>query len=151
MSLSLRIIRKKNIRKTWVWANDKNVILNSIIRKKKVTINEHTKWIKRYFSTKKNQIYIAHESKKMIGMIRIDKHKKDFIISYMIDKNYRNQGYGYEIIKKLIEKKRKFNKRIKFKALVLKKNKSSIKIFKKLQFKMKLKKTDPNIAILTLN
>ena len=151
MSLSLRIIKKKNIRKTWVWANDKNVILNSLIRKNKITIKEHTKWIKKYFKSKKNQIYIAHKSKKMIGMIRIDKYKKYFIISYMIDKNYRNQGHGYEMIKKLIGRKRKFNKKIKFKALVLKKNKSSIKIFKELQFKMKSKKSDPNIAILTLN
>ena len=58
MSLSLRIIKKKNIRKTWVWANDKNVILNSLIRKNKITIKEHTKWIKKYFKSKKKNVKI---------------------------------------------------------------------------------------------
>jgi len=53
------------------------------------------------------------------------------IIDYSVVKDHRNKGYGYILLKDCIKK----NQNLKLlKALVHKRNKPSIKIFKKLNF-----------------
>jgi len=132
--MQLRKTKYSDLKTLLGWANDRLVIKNSISRNSKVNIKEHSIWLKRNLISRKNNIYIASKKSKLIGMIRTNRFKKYYLISYSIDKKYRNKGYGLKIVDKITQKLFKINKKIYFKAIVKKENKNSQKIFKKLNF-----------------
>ena len=134
--------------KTFEWANEKEVITNSIERSKKVTIKEHSKWFKKYIMSTSSTILIGSFNNEKIGLVRIDLKKKEFFISYLIDKKKRNKGFGYQMLNKIIKQNKK-KKKI-FKARVKQNNLASNSIFIKLGFKKKYTNQNKNIFLYRL-
>jgi RimJ/RimL family protein N-acetyltransferase len=135
MPLKIRKARISDLSKTFEWANEKEVIKNSFDRSKKVSVNEHKIWFKKYIISKFNSLFIVSLKSEKIGLVRIDYKKKEFFLSYLVDKKKRNQGFGYQMLIKIIKKYK--NKKKIFKARVKRDNLASNSIFIKLGFKIK--------------
>jgi len=148
MPLTIRKAKISDLLKTFEWANEKEVITNSIERSKKVTIKEHSKWFKKYIMSTSSTILIGSFNNEKIGLVRIDLKKKEFFISYLIDKKKRNKGFGYRMLNKVITK-HKYKKKI-FKARVKQNNLASNYIFIKLGFKKKYTNQNKNIFLYRL-
>ena len=145
------IIRKAKIGdllKTYEWANEKDVIRNSINRKKKVSFEEHTLWFNNYINSKSNNLFIGTLNNQKIGLVRIDLIKENYFLSYLIDKKKRNKGFGFKMLNKIIKKYKGTKKTIK--ALVKRNNIASNLIFKKLGFKKKYINYKKNLTIYEL-
>jgi len=78
-------------------------------------------------------LYIFKTKKVYIGQTRLNISNKIAKIDYSIDKDYRNRGLAFEMLKAVIKKNKL--KKLKYYAEVRKENKKSINIFKKLKFK----------------
>ena len=66
MSLTIRKAKIIDLKKTFEWANYKDVIKNSINRNSKVSLFEHSSWFNKYVTSNKNLLFIAiHEKKKL--------------------------------------------------------------------------------------
>ena len=142
MNLSLRKVTIKDLSILYKWANDKNVRANSINKKKK-SIDHHTKWLKKKLNSKNNFFYISQLNSIPVGVTRIEKKKNFGYLSYLVSKKFRKKGFGYIMLIKFINKIYKKFPRLKIKALVIKKNLASKKIFNKIGFK--IYKTDKKI------
>ena len=127
MPLTIRKAKINDLLKTFEWANEKEVITNSIVRSKKVTIKEHSTWFKKYITSVSSTIFIVCLNNEKIGLVRIDLKEKEFFISYLIDKKKRNRGFGYRMLDKIIKKYK--NKKKIFKARVKQDNLASNSIF----------------------
>ena len=114
------------------WYNLKSV-LRSSLKGKKFTFQEHNKWISKQL-TSDNILKIIYFSKNPIGVIRLEKKRVLYLISYMIVPKFRRKGFAFKAIKKIISELK--NKNIKkIVAIVKKDNTPSIKIFSKLKFR----------------
>ena len=133
--MKLRKAKYSDLKTLLFWANEKDVIKNSIYRSVKINIEDHKIWLKKNLASKKNNIYIASDKLKLVGMIKTDEYKRYYLISYSIQKSHRNKGYGLKIVNMIVNKLFKTDKKKYLKAIVNKKNEHSQKIFKKLNFK----------------
>ena len=151
MPLTIRKAKINDLLKTFEWANEKEVLKNSIVRSKKVTIKEHSTWFKKYIKSKKNSLYIATYNSKKIGMVRIDSVKNDFFVGITIDKNYRKKRLSVKIFNRAISRKKKKVKNLVLKARIKFNNFSSIKMIEKLGFKRQYKRQNKNIILFKLD
>jgi spore coat polysaccharide biosynthesis protein SpsF len=125
--------------------NEKSAREN-FFNKKNIKYNDHLKWYKKKLK-KKNAIFlvaITNNSEK-IGIVRYETEKIFTNISINISKKFRNLGYGSKIIKKsekFLKKKLIIISRIK------NKNKVSVKIFKKNNYK--IIKNDNNLTLMKI-
>ena len=143
MSLTIRKAKVIDLKKTLEWANDKEVIKNSLNRNHKVNPIEHFKWFNNYLKAKKNTILIGTINRKPVGMVRLDYTKMKICISYLIDNKSRKKGLGFEMLKSVVDNLKRKNKGYIINAEVKKLNIGSNKIFKKLGFiKYNLKKSN---------
>ena len=143
MSLTIRKAKVIDLKKTLEWANDKEVIKNSLNRNHKVNPIEHFKWFNNYLKAKKNMILIGTINRKPVGMVRLDYTKMKICISYLIDNKSRKKGLGFEMLKSVVDNLKRKNKGYIINAEVKKLNIGSNKIFKKLGFiKYNLKKSN---------
>ena len=143
MSLTIRKAKIIDLKKTFEWANDKEVVKNSLKRNIKVNYNEHLNWFNSYLKAKKKIMFIGTINRKPVGMVRLDYIKMKIFISYLIDTKNRKKGLGFGILKKVLEYIKRKNKGYIISAEVKKKNIGSNKIFKKLGFiKYNLKKNN---------
>jgi predicted acetyltransferase len=148
MPLTIRKANINDLLKTFEWANEKEVIKNSIERSKKIEINEHSTWFKKYITLKFSSLFIVSLRSEKIGLVRIDYKKKEFFLSYLVDRKKRNKGYGYQMLNKIIKKFK--NKKKVFKARVKRSNLASNSIFIKLGFKIKYTNQDKNTFLYRL-
>ncbi len=148
MPLTIRKANINDLLKTFEWANEKEVIKNSIERSKKIEINEHSTWFKKYITLKFSSLFIVSLRSEKIGLVRIDYKKKEFFLSYLVDRKKRNKGYGYQMLNKIIKKFK--NKKKVFKARVKISNLASNSIFIKLGFKIKYTNQDKNTFLYRL-
>ncbi len=133
MPINLVEAKEQHLLFAFKLANDKETIKNSILRKK-ITLEQHTIWFKRFLNSKNKIFKIIYLNKNPIGLIRLEKKYRNYYLSYSIDPRFRRRGYASLALLKFI-KKIKMNKKIKkIIALVKKKNTASIKIFNKLNF-----------------
>ncbi len=124
---------KNDVYAYYNWVNDKEVRINSF-NKKKIKFQDHKKWFYQQLKyPKKNLLYIFKTKKVYIGQTRLNISNKIAKIDYSIDKDYRNRGLAFEMLKAVIKKNKL--KKLKYYAEVRKENKKSINIFKKLKFK----------------
>ena len=148
MPLTIRKANINDLLKTFEWANEKEVIKNSIERSKKIEINEHSTWFKKYITLKFSSLFIVSLRSEKIGLVRIDCKKKEIFLSYLVDRKKRNKGYGYQMLNKIIKKFK--NKKKVFKARVKISNLASNSIFIKLGFKIKYTNQDKNTFLYRL-
>ena len=136
MEIQLKKIKFEDKKILFKWANLKSVRNNSL-NKTKISYTNHLDWIKKYLNNNfKNIGKIIYKKKTPIGLIRLDKKDKVFLISYLIAPKYRKKGYAYKALKLFIKSIKKTKK---IKAIVMNNNKASIRIFEKLNFKLMLK------------
>ncbi|MBD1161751.1 GNAT family N-acetyltransferase [Pelagibacterales bacterium SAG-MED15] len=133
---------KSNITKRYIsWLNDPKIIKYTTI-KKKTNLTQVKKYIDNCNKNKKVQLYRIFYKKIHVGNIRSQLLNKNtstigIIIGY---KKFQGRGIGTEALKKIIINLRK-NGTNKFIAYIHSKNLSSIKIFKKNNFKKTKKKS----------
>tara|TARA_B100001121_G_C18279761_1_gene430139 strand:- start:68 stop:526 length:459 start_codon:yes stop_codon:yes gene_type:complete len=143
MPMVIREAKLRDLKKTFQWANDKDVIRNSLNRSSKVNESEHLRWFKNYLKAKKKKMFIGTVNRKPVGMVRLDYTKMRIFISYLIDTKSRKKGLGFEMLKKVVDNIKRKNKGYIINAEVKKINIGSNKIFKKLGFiKYNLKKSN---------
>ena len=148
MSLTIRKAKFADLIKTYGWANEKEVIKNSINRSKKVSFKKHSEWFNKYINSTINDLFIVSLKNQKIGLIRIDLIKKSYFISYLVDKKKRSKGLGYQMLNKIIKKYK--GTKNNFKARVKKNNYASKSIFMKLGFKIKYTNNNKNIILYEL-
>ena len=96
-----RNIRKDDCDLLFKWVNDSEV-REMAFSTNAVLYEEHKKWFYNKLNSNLTHIFIACVDDKPIGQIRIDIEDNEGIIGYSIDKNYRGQGYGSKVLKKII-------------------------------------------------
>ncbi len=78
--------------------NDPTTRSNSFSQEK-IKMSEHVNWFKKVSASKNIFIYIVfNEFKKKIGQVRFEVSKGQAEISIAISKNFRNRGYGLEVV-----------------------------------------------------
>jgi RimJ/RimL family protein N-acetyltransferase len=107
----------------FIWVNEPEVRQNAF-NPKKVKYEEHIKWFSKILNSNTSKIYIATVNNISIGQIRIDVEIEDGIISYSIDKNYRNRGYGTQLLNRV--KDLVLNEDLQIKRLIGKVKKSNL-------------------------
>ena len=135
MPISLLKAKEKHLFTTYRWANEKVTLRNSITGKK-ITLEGHKNWFKKYITSKNKLMKIVYLNKKPIGLVRLDKMYGNYYISYLIDKNYRGKRHAYMALSKYIKKVKSLKKNKKIFAIVKKNNIPSVKIFNKLKFNL---------------
>ena len=133
MKFSLRKAKKKDLLLIFNWFNDELVRKNSV-NKKKISLENHTKWFKKKINSNKDIINISSINSKPFGMSRIEKKKNYFYLSYLISKKFRKRGLGFKMLSKFLKKIYKNSPNLKVNACILKSNFASKKIFKKVGF-----------------
>jgi len=133
MKIQIRKALVKDARFFYELRNEKTARKNSFDTKD-IKYNDHLKWYKNKLK-KENVIFLVAliSASKKIGTIRYETDKIFTDISINISKIFRNLGYGSKIIKlseKFLKKKLIIISRIK------NKNKVSVKIFKKNNYKI---------------
>jgi len=142
--ITLREIKKKDKISIFKWSNLKSIRNNSL-RKNRISLNEHEKWFNKKLKSKKDIIKIVNLANNDIGLVRIEKKRKHYYLSYLILPKFRRRGYGFRTLKIFINFLKQEKKISKIIANVNKKNYASIKIFKKLNFVEK----QPRLNIIT--
>ena len=134
------ILKKANMSdliQTRNWRNDDTTRKNSF-NKNYIYQDEHAKWYFDTLSNNKKQLFIGiDKDNNKIGITRLDEISKELLeVSININPDFRNIGFGesllFETIKKVFNKK----KNIKILSRILKTNKKSINLFKKIGFKL---------------
>lgn len=128
--LSLREADIKDTELLFNWANEINVRTNSI-NQEAIIWENHLKWFTKKLNDSETKILILISEDKLLGQIRIDLVDSYWNIDYSIDNQFRGKGLGKEIVKLVLNKYEDY----KFKAIVKKQNKASIKVFANLGFK----------------
>ena len=84
------------------WFNDKENISYKIKTKKKISLREHTIWIKKFFKDKLGSIWIIHFQNKAIGNIRLNFIKKNnYEVDIFIHSQYRGLNLASASLQKL--------------------------------------------------
>lgn len=131
INFSLLKLRKANLSDALIvykWAMDPTVRAYSI-NSDQFSFTEHLQWFKEKINHS-DTLYFILEHHFPLGQIRFDYSKEGWIISFLIDENFRGLGLGFEIVKRGIEASKK-NAYI---AYVKENNVTSNKIFEKLNF-----------------
>ena len=119
-------INRQDIHILFKWRNEINTRRNSI-SSKKIKFIHHEQWFAKRLKQKPLFFWKLKFNNNIIGFIRLDKKNRDFYLNYLIDKSFRNRGYGSNIIRQML-KKRVFKKRkLKILAVSKKQNFKSIK------------------------
>jgi RimJ/RimL family protein N-acetyltransferase len=97
--LRLRTVQESDAQLLWEWANDPQVRAASF-SSEPIPWEQHVQWFDAQLKNPNCIIYIAINSDNIsIGKIRYKIEDNQAVISIIIAKNYRNQGYGSELIK----------------------------------------------------
>lgn len=127
-SLKLRKANLSDALIIYKWSMNPTVRANSI-NPDGFSFDEHLRWFKNKINHP-DTLYFILEQDFPLGQIRFDSSVEGWVISFLIDENFRGIGLGYEIVKKGIEITNKHT----YIAYVKDNNISSNKIFEKLNF-----------------
>lgn len=130
---NLRKVTENDIRLLFDWANDLDTRMNAK-NSDPIKWEDHVKWFEDRISSDSSFMYILEETNQDIGLVRFDKEKKDFIITYYIIKDYRGKGLGKIILEEGFKNLLKVVENPDLLAYVKKGNIASEKIFEKLNF-----------------
>ena len=117
--------------------NEKESIKNSIKTKKEITFKEHSSWFSKVIKDDKIEIFIFEYNSIPIGNVRLKLFYGEKIISYNVDKKYRNLGIGKAILKKILNLK--YSNNFNYVAKVNPNNIPSLNIFNYLKFESAIK------------
>lgn len=84
------------------WANDPDVRAASF-SSEPIPWEDHLSWLARRIDDDAHRLLVFSVNNKNIGLVRLMFVGERIILSYLIDKNYRGQGYGSRVIKSAVE------------------------------------------------
>ncbi len=146
--LKLRHADQKDNNLLLHWANEPFVRANAFMPEP-IEKRIHKKWFNsRLKNPNAHKLYIANIDKNPIGQVRLDLVDSKWHIDFSVDKNFRNQGLGTEMLNLAIQKNSNNNYSQKFIGQVKNSNKSSYNVFKKLNFN--LVQSTKNISTFTI-
>lgn len=127
--LKLREATISDIDLIFEWANDIDERKYSF-NPQKINYKDHCQWYEKRMNDEDTIIYILLRDTIAIGQCRIELEGDNALISYFIDKSYRNRGYGKRLLK-MVEKviRGKYPAIKSLKAQVKCDNKPSQKVF----------------------
>ncbi len=108
------------------WRNEINTRRNSI-SSKKIKFIQHKHWFTKRLKQKPLFFWKLKFNNNIIGFIRLDKKNRAFYLNYLIDKGFRNKGYGSNIIRQMLKKRVLKKRKLKILAVSKKQNFKSIK------------------------
>jgi UDP-2,4-diacetamido-2,4,6-trideoxy-beta-L-altropyranose hydrolase len=132
-ALRLRSVHEEDCERIWMWANEPKVRAASF-SKAAIPWEDHIRW----FSERKNRpfFYVALNGRGIpIGQVRFDLINAELVISVMVDKEFRNRGYGEALVKMACEKIFKCSEFYEIHAYVEKDNKISHRTFRQAGFR----------------
>ena len=132
-SIVLKRASLKDTRKFFFWFNNSTSIKNKIKTKKKILFLNHLKWFRRSLSKKETFIWIICYRSERVGQIRLEKkNSRNLEVDIFIDDSYRKKGIAVCALKKAEQ----YFKNITLNSLVKRRNKASIILFKKAEYKI---------------
>ena len=87
----------KDYKLLYLWRSEKSARRWSF-NKNKFSIEKHKEWFAKNIKNKKIHIKIFSYKKKKCGMVRLNLIKKNYNLSYLIDKNYRKKSLGKKML-----------------------------------------------------
>lgn len=129
IEVKLRKCEFKDMKVIYDIVNDLDVRKNSFTMNR-IPYKEHVKWYKNSLNDNNKFMYVLEENKMIVGQIRMDKNNDEATISYSIEKNSRNKGYGSKLLNLIKYEAIKNNISI-IEGFVKKDNIASIKAFRK--------------------
>lgn len=99
----LRNVNKNDVELLFGWRNDEEVRKNSF-SEEVIEFKNHSSWFCKTLSREDVFLYILVDGGNDVGQIRLNVEKNTGIISYSIDRRFRNNGYGTKILQ-LVENK----------------------------------------------
>ena len=141
----LRLAEIEDVRQYYEWANDKEVRKNAF-NTNFIEWENHINWFTSKLDDNNTRLFVMCNAQNIpVGQVRIDKNDNNWIIDYSIDKDYRKQGLGTEIIRLLIKE----NINLRLIAHVKTDNVSSCRVFKNNNFVINSKTKNNNYEVLT--
>ena len=131
----MRRVEKRDFNILFDWINDEDVIKNSRYGKGKYRLDEFTIWFNEKIKNQSSYMFILEKENNPLGQINFDLVEKEVVITYSVDKRFRNQGLGKELVRE-VEKFIGINlKNVKkISAYISSINIPSIKVFENLGF-----------------
>ena len=115
------------------WRNAKITRLTSL-NKNIVSIAQHKNWLKKIKKNKLNQVFIFYNNNIPIGTSAAVRKENNYFLNYSIDKNYQGKGHAINMLNLLLKRiSKKIDSKF-FYAKVLKNNKKSLYVLKKIGF-----------------
>lgn len=112
------------------WRNDELTRENSIVHDI-ISEHAHKNWLKDILNDPNKEFYILENESIPVGTIRSDKVNNEYVLSWTIAPEHRNQGYGNKILNIFLQ-----NKKGKYLAKIMSTNIASIKMAEQNGFKL---------------
>ncbi|SFD16555.1 GNAT family N-acetyltransferase [Clostridium uliginosum] len=94
----MRRVESKDSDILFKWINDEEVIKNSRYMKGK-SLEEFDEWFQKRINNKNVYMFILEKENNYIGQINFEIINREAIINYSIDREFRNKGFGKELVK----------------------------------------------------
>jgi len=127
---------RNNLKLYWIWANDKKVRENSLI-KGSIPFDEHVIWFENKLANNKCSLFLIFIENIPVGQVRFDIENDFARIDYSIAKQFRGRRIAKRLLSEAINKFRK-NNSIKILGEILPENLSSSSTFKSLGFDLNI-------------
>lgn len=145
MNIRIRDVEISDAEMVWEWRNSLDARANSN-NNSLIPMNDHLGWmLSRIENLPQNPFWICESSDSPIGYLRLDSTEsgsKHFIVSIFVDEKFQGVGIGKKMINLAIMELRRKNEHFVLQAEVLKKNGSSLAMFKSLGFSLVLDSRD---------
>lgn len=131
--MKIRAANLTDLDKYFEWTNDPLVRAESFYSSQ-IEYDEHVNWFGRMLTRSDVMMFVFEEDSNLVGQVRIQ-GKDEVIIGLSIDKLYRGQGKGSEMIALALKEYFLLNRSVKFiNAYIREKNFASIRSFEKSGF-----------------
>lgn len=118
------------------WANDPETRANAI-NTAPIPWEDHVQWFNKKVTDNNSRIFIFEQllNSRPVGMVRFDYQDERYLISYLVDKDVRGEGWGEIILKRgIIALTGSIDRRPLLKAMVKEGNIASMQVFVNLGF-----------------
>lgn len=95
--LNLKLATKEDCDLLFEWANDAECRRNSFSQEK-ILYENHIRWFQNRLQDTGCDLFIVVEDSREVGMLRLDYHENQAVISYSVARNERKKGYGKGIL-----------------------------------------------------
>lgn len=102
--ISLRRVSWTDSQQLLEWANEPSVRMASLRDDTEITADEHKEWLNQKLDNHSTFMWILEVNRISCGVIRFEENRGDLTLSYLIDKRFRRQGLGKQILFLGIEK-----------------------------------------------